>query len=127
MGALVGVYLRVAECDPAGRDAGGFGAFARVLGQVRRDRDVGDFAVVGELGDARVDLGALGDVPASGLGRMADSGEPGRGCDLADEPGEHVSGDAWVRRHRCLGMTRVDAVEPEDGVEVDKPAALKLG
>ena len=127
VGALVGVDFRVVRGDPAGRDPGGLGAFGRVFGQVGRDRDIGDLAVVGEPDDARVDLGAPGDVPAVGLGWMSDGGEPSGGGDLADETGEHISGDGWWRLDGALGMGRVVAVEPEDGVEVDQAAALELG
>ena len=102
----VGVELGVVGGDPAGRHAGGLGGFGGVLGEVGGDRDVGDFAVVGEPDDARVDLGAPGDVPAVGLGRVGDGGEPGRGGDLADQVGEHLGGDGRVRLDGALGVSR---------------------
>ena len=113
--------------DAAGRDADGLGGLGGVLGQVGRDRDVGDLAVVGEADDAGVDLGAPGDVPALRPGRVGDGGEPRRAGHGLDDTGEHVGGDRGRWRDGAFGMDRVDAVEAEDGVEVDQSAALELG
>ena len=79
------------------------------------------------LDDAGVDLGAPGDVPAFRLGRMGDGGEPGRAGHGLDDAGQHVGGDRGRWRDGALGVGGVEAVEAEDGVEVDQPAALELG
>ena len=106
VGALVGVDPGVVGGDPAGEHAGGLGGLGGVFGQVGGDGDVGDFAVVGEADDARIDLGAPGDVPAAGLGWVRDCREPdGRG-DLADEVGEQaavIAGCGWVVRSGWMG------------------------
>jgi hypothetical protein len=56
--------LEVLGGDLARRDAGRLGRLGRVLGQVRRDRDIGDLPAAGEADDAGIDLVAPGDVPA---------------------------------------------------------------
>ena len=59
---------------------------------------------------------------------MRGTGSAGAGArDLADEPGEQAGGDGRLRLDCAFSMSRVDAVEPEDGVKVDQSAALELG
>ena len=48
--------LEVLGGDPARRDTDRFGRLGRVLGQVRRDRDIGDLPAAGEADDAGIDL-----------------------------------------------------------------------
>src|SRR5262249_17490200 len=84
-----------------------------------------DLAVAGEADDAGVYLSAPGDIPASGIDGMRDSGKPDRCGDVLDEPGQDLRGDRWRRRDGAFRVDGVDAVEAEDGVEVDQSAALE--
>jgi hypothetical protein len=77
--------LEVPGGDPARRDADRLGRLGRVLGQVRRDGDIGDLPAAGEADDSGIDLVAPGDVSAVRLHRMRDGGEPSLFCHLADE------------------------------------------
>ena len=97
------------------------------IGQVGGDRYVGDLAVVGEPDHPGVDLGSPGDVPAFRLGWVGDGGEPGDAGGLADEISEHPGGERRVGRDGSFGVGGIDAVEAEDRVEVNQPAALELG
>jgi len=92
-----------------------------------RDRDVADLPAAGEPHDTRVNLASPSDIPAGRLHRMRDCGEPGFTGDMADQVSQQLGGDPWVRWDGPLGVDRVDAVEAEDGVEVDQPASLELG
>ena len=58
---------------------------------------------------------------------MGDRGEPGGTRRLPDDLGEYLAVERGVWRGDALGMHRIVAVETEDGVEVDEPAALELG
>src|SRR5262249_43693743 len=55
-----------------------------------------------------------------------DGGEPGHAGGLPDGLGQYVCREGRVRGNCPFGMNRIDAVEAEDGVEVDQPAALEL-
>ena len=58
---------------------------------------------------------------------MRNGREPDGGGDLADEPGEQASGQRGMVLGGSFRVYGVDAVEPEDGVEVDKTAPLIFG
>jgi hypothetical protein len=57
---------------------------------------------------------------------VGDGGEPGGGH-LADHLGQDLGGDRGRGRDGAGGVVGVDAVEAEDGGEVDQAAALELG
>ena len=125
----VGVGVQV---DGVGGDAGGgvpgdLGALGGVFGEVAGDGQVGDGAGAVQGDDADVDLGAPGDGPAAGPGRVR------RGA-VADGvgglPGGVVQvggGDAGRRGQQPVRVGGVVAVEAEQGVEVDRAAGLVFG
>ena len=57
---------------------------------------------------------------------MAVGGEPGLARDLPDGIGDDLGGERRMGREDPLGVEGVEAVEAEDGVEVDQPAPLEL-
>jgi len=113
--------------DPAGQHASRLRGFCGVLGEVGGDCNIGDFAIVCEPDNARVDLRTPSDVPSFGLGRVGNRGEPSCCSNLTDQVCESIGCDGRVRLNRPLRMNGVKAIEPEDRVEVDQPAALVLG
>src|SRR5262245_38968954 len=115
----VAVEAQVFLGDAHGQRTDRLGGLSGVFGQVGGDRGVGDLAIAGEPDDTGIDLGAPGDVPAFRLGRVRDGGEPGNTCDPANDVGQHLGGEGRVGRDGPCGVDRVEAVEAEDGVEVD--------
>ena len=128
MGAVgVGVQVDGVGGDAGGGVPGGFGALGGVLGQVAGDGQVGEVAGAGQGDDADVDLGAPGDSPAAGPGRVR------RGA-VADGPGgppggvvQVGDGEAGGRGQQPVRVGGVVAVEAEQGVEVDRAAGLVFG
>src|SRR5262249_32373053 len=113
--------------DPPGRYASRLSALGRILGQVACDGGRGDLSIADWPDDARVDLGAPGDAPAQGLGRMAHGREPGHAGGLPYHVSQHVGVERGRRRDNALRVDRIVTVEAEDCAEVDQPAALELG
>jgi hypothetical protein len=113
--------------------AGGLGALGGVFGEVAGfgevvgDELVGDAAVPGEGERLEVELLTPHHGPAVGPVRMlggVERGGPGSMVERVDELGQ---ADAGRWRDDGVQVVRVDAVEADQGVEVDGAAALHFG
>ena len=106
--------------DAAVEGAGAFGGFGGVLGDVGGDLGVGQFPAGGD--GARVVFAAPGQGPGGDSAERRGLDVDGAGG-LGDGFGEEVEGGPGGRG----GSRSGGAVEADDGVEVDDPAALVFG
>src|SRR5215469_6945104 len=122
-----GVQVDGVVGEAGGGVAGGFGGFGGVFGEVSGDHGVGDRVAAAQGDHAHVHLCAPADEPPAGLGLVRGRGEGDGGGGLVDGVVQVGGGDLCRWRDDRVGVAGVEAVQAQEGVEVDGAAGLEFG